>query len=286
MATQTVSTGDTAIAERDPFSQISNALSLFTGKTTTQTTGPSTQVTSSNMTPEQLNAIIQEAMAPANLASHASGMYGDTSLALGRAQIAAQTAGKYAGQTTTQTGSTTTQKVQSPLGQAGGTLLGTLLAASMGNKAVKSLTGVDLADKAMKGLKGLTSSNPSSAYDYVNGADLASDQAAAASSEAAVGSAVGGETAAAATGGADALSALFDVGAGGDLLAGTSLTDALTSLGADAAGGAGLLEGGSALLDAGLADTAGAALTDIAGATVADAGAGLGLEELLSFAFA
>jgi hypothetical protein len=282
MATQTVSTGDTAIAERDPFSQISNALSLFTGKTTTQTTGPSTQVTSSNMTPEQLNAIIQEAMAPANLASHASGMYGDTSLALARAQIAAQTAGKYAGQTQTNTGSTTTQKVQSPLGQAGGTLLGTLLAASMGNKALKSV-GVDLADKLTGMLKGSKIAPDGTTGEMMDAATAGEYGGPAA--EAAVGSAVGGETAATAAGGADALSALFDVGAGGDLLAGASLTDALTSLGADAAGGAGLLEGGSALLDAGLADTAGAALTDIAGATVADAGAGLGLEELLSFAF-
>lgn len=74
------------------------------------TTGPSTTSSKSNMTAEQLQAAISGAMAPLNIASHGAGLsaYGDTTLALGRAQVAAQEMAKAAGTTTTNSGSTTT----------------------------------------------------------------------------------------------------------------------------------------------------------------------------------
>jgi len=143
-----------AIPERDPLANITSALSLFSGKSSTSTTSPTTSTTTSNITPEQLNALIQEAMAPANLASRASGMYGDTSLALQRAQLAATTAAKYAGQTTTQSGGTQTQKIAAPLGGASG-ILGPILTASSANSAVKKLTGFDAIDKLTSGVKKL-----------------------------------------------------------------------------------------------------------------------------------
>lgn len=166
------------IAERDPLAGIATALNLFSGKTSTTTSAPSTTTTKSNISPDQLNALIQEAMAPANIASHAAGMYGDTSLAMQRAQLAATTAAKYAGQTTTQSGGSQTQKVSAPLGGLN-SALGPILAASSASNLVKKLTGFDATDKLATGLKrflpspeastGGTNLFESEAADYLSG---------------------------------------------------------------------------------------------------------------------
>ena len=256
---------DTAIAERDPLAGLSSALQLFTGKTTTQTEGPSTQTTTSNLTSDQLNAIIQEAMAPAGLASHAAGMYGDTSLAMARAQIAAQTAGKFAGQTVQNTGKTLTTKAQPQLGSASGGILGTILAASMGNKAIKNLSGVDLADKAMKGLKSAMTPSPEAGIGGASGSDASLFYDAGAGEAplgASVASAAGTDALAAGMGGATGaeMSLFSDLGAGSDLLD-TGLAASLATGGADLAAGI----GGASGADAALFYDAGTAATDAAG---------------------
>ena len=260
--------GDTAIAERDPLAGLSSALQLFTGKSQTSTTGPSTQTTTSNLTSDQLNAIIQEAMAPASLASHAAGMYGDTSLAMARAQIAAQTAGKFAGQTVQTSGSTTTQKVNAPLGAAGG-LLGTILAASMGNKAIKNLSGVDLADKVTKALKSAMTPSPEAGIGGASGSDASLFYDAGAGEAplgASVASAAGTDGLAAGIGGATGaeMSLFSDLGAGSELLD-TGLAASLAGGGADLAAGI----GGASGADLALFYDAGTAATDIAGTAAA-----------------
>lgn len=109
---------DAKIAERDPIANLTSLLDLYSGKTTVTTDSPSTTTTStrSNLTADQINAIIQNEMAPLAQASHGAGLstYSDTNLALGRSEIAANVAAKYAGTTTTQTTSGSTRTTQTP----------------------------------------------------------------------------------------------------------------------------------------------------------------------------
>jgi len=105
---------DQPLALRDPIAGLNSILDLYNGKTTvqdisgtttTQAGETNTSSTKSNLTPDQIQTQIDAAMAPLNAASHAAGLstYNDTSLALGRAQAAADVAAKYAGTTTTST---------------------------------------------------------------------------------------------------------------------------------------------------------------------------------------
>lgn len=109
---------DTPIKERDPIAGLTSILDLYNGKQTVTTTSPetSTSTTKSNLTQDQINNQIDMAMAPLNQASHAAGLstYSDTTLALGRGQVAADTAAKYAGNTTTQSNSGKTTTTTTP----------------------------------------------------------------------------------------------------------------------------------------------------------------------------
>ena len=109
---------NTPIQQKDPIASLLDTINAYSGKTTTSTTGPSSSTTKSNITPEQLDALISSAMAPLSQASHGAGIspYSDTTLALGRGQVAAEIGAKYAGTTTTESGKTNTQTTtQNPL---------------------------------------------------------------------------------------------------------------------------------------------------------------------------
>lgn len=116
-----MATGDTKIAERDPIAGLTSILDLYSGKTTTSTTSPetTTETTKSNLTADQINSQVDMAMAPLNQASHGAGLsaYSDTTLALGRGQVAADIAAKNAGssRTVTSSGKTITQSAPGAL---------------------------------------------------------------------------------------------------------------------------------------------------------------------------
>lgn len=112
---------DSPIAARDPVAQLNSIMGLFSGGSQTTTTGPSTSSTKSNLTADQLNALIADAMAPLNQASHGAGLstYSDTNLALGRAQVAAKIGAQTAGTTTTESGKTATTTKAGTLTQPG-----------------------------------------------------------------------------------------------------------------------------------------------------------------------
>lgn len=109
---------DTPIKERDPIGGLTSILDLYSGKKTVTTDSPTTttESTKSNLTADMLNNQIDMAMAPLNQASHASGLstYSDTTLALGRGQVAADIAAKNAGTTRTVTTSGGTRTTETP----------------------------------------------------------------------------------------------------------------------------------------------------------------------------
>lgn len=247
-----------AIQERDPLAGITSAINLFSGKTSTTTSSPTTSTTSSNITPEQLNALIQEAMAPANLASHAAGMYGDTSLALQRAQLASTAAAKYAGQTTTQSGGVQTQRIASPLGAASN-FLGPVMAAQSASNLVKKLTGFDAVGKLSSGVKNLLPSPEAS----MGGTNLfeseASDYLASLGAEASGGIGAVADTAAS---------------EGVNLFAGDA-ANYLAELGTDALDSAAVDAGATAVADSGILDSvsdAASSVVDWLGSFFADGG--------------
>lgn len=135
--------GETAIPTRDPIAGLNSIMGLFSGGSTTTTSGPSSSTTKSNLTAEQLNALISDAMAPLNLASHGAGLrtYSDTNLSLGRAQIAAKIGAQTAGTTTTESGKTSTTTKAGTLTQPGA-LQGLLTGAGVGMLASPVLKGV------------------------------------------------------------------------------------------------------------------------------------------------
>lgn len=136
--------GETAIPTRDPIAGLNSIMGLFSGGSTTTTSGPSSSTTKSNLTADQLNALISDAMAPLNLASHGAGLrtYSDTNLALGRAQIAAKIGAQTAGTTTTESGKTSTTTKAGTLTQPGA-LQGLLTGAGVGMLASPVLKGVN-----------------------------------------------------------------------------------------------------------------------------------------------
>lgn len=143
--------GDTPIAKTDPLASINSIIGMFSGKTQTSTESPSTttSTTKSNMTAAELQSQIDMAMAPLAQASHGAGLstYSDSNLALGRAQIAADTLAKNAGNTTTQTSSGRSSTTVTPgalsSGQIGSTLKGlaaTQLLAPVSKKVLSPLS--------------------------------------------------------------------------------------------------------------------------------------------------
>lgn len=180
-------TADQAIARRDPMQQLQSAMEMFSGKTATTTESPTTTTTKSNLTAEQLQALIDSAMAPLNQAAHAAGIipFTDTTLALGRSQIAAETAAKYAGTTTSTSGGTKTVVQQPTLSKAnlGKALPGMLLTQGVGAvanpimKALAKKTGLDqLGKKGASMIEGIGSDatgSSQSAIQAATDADLA-----------------------------------------------------------------------------------------------------------------
>lgn len=107
---------DPNLTKSNPLDYLGGLLDLYNGKESTTTDSPTTTTSStrSNMTDAQLQSIIGSAMAPVNAAQHTAGMYGSTPLAIARGQIAAETAAKNAGNTTTQTSSGGTRTTTTP----------------------------------------------------------------------------------------------------------------------------------------------------------------------------
>ena len=172
--------------KNNPIGDLVNIIDLFNGKTQTTTTSPetSTETTRSNQTQEQLNNQISMAMAPLNMASKGVGLstYGDTTLALGRGQIAGDILARNAGTTRTSQSSGRTSTTKSP-GAFGGdnteSLLTTLAVAQLGLPAVKKLyTKSGLGDWIDNSTESITDfiTTPSSWFDFGSSAgDLASE---------------------------------------------------------------------------------------------------------------
>jgi hypothetical protein len=148
---------------KDPLASLSSILDLFSGKTSVTTTSPSTitESTRSNITQDQLAALIAGEMAPLNQASKGSGLsaYGDTTLALGRGEVAANVAAKYAGSTTTRQSSGETRTTTSPgplsgdrIGDTAGNLILMQLASPFAKKLTKQGGFIDgISDAIDKG---------------------------------------------------------------------------------------------------------------------------------------
>jgi len=135
-----------AFTKNNPISDLVNIIDLFNGKTQTTTVSPetTTETTKSNLTQEQLNNQISMAMAPLSQASHGAGIstYGDTTLALGRGQIAADILAKNAGTTRTSqsSGRTSTTKTPGAFGPENrDNILGTLALSQIGLPVAKKL---------------------------------------------------------------------------------------------------------------------------------------------------
>ena len=142
---------DAAIPIRDPIAGLNSILDLYSGKQTVSDIGgaTTTDTTKSNMTADQLQSQIDQAMAPLNAGAHAAGLstYSDTSLALGRAQVAGDILAKNAGTTSTKTSSGSTNTVTTPgalsasrIGQTAGNLLLTQIGAPLAKKITAPIT--------------------------------------------------------------------------------------------------------------------------------------------------
>lgn len=146
---------NTPIQQKDPIASLLDTINMYSGKSTTSTTGPSSSTTKSNITPDQLEALISSAMAPLSQAAHGAGIspYSDTTLALGRGQVAAEIGAKYAGTTTTESGKTSTQTTaQNPITGGG---IKNALKASLTGQAIKGLA-VNPITKALAKKTGLS----------------------------------------------------------------------------------------------------------------------------------
>ena len=146
----------------DPIANLTNVLGLFNGKETETTDSPTTRTTTtkSNLTSEQLSALIQQEMLPLAQAGHAAGIsgYGDTTLKLGRDQVAGNILAKAAGSTTTETtsGGTRTTSNPGPLSSSRiGDTAKSLLLTQFGAPALKKLgskfDGASIVDSILGG---------------------------------------------------------------------------------------------------------------------------------------
>ena len=144
-----------AVDKNNPFAELGSLLDMFSGKTTVVTDTPTTTTSStkSNLSQDQINSLISEAMLPVQGASKAAGLYGDSTMQLARVQAATDVAAKYAGNTTTQTtsGGTRTSTTQGALqGDNGINALKLLGVAQVGapilSKGKKFLDTLDLGD--------------------------------------------------------------------------------------------------------------------------------------------
>jgi hypothetical protein len=272
---------DTPIAARDPVANLNSVLSLFSGGSQTTTTGPSTSSTKSNLTADQLNALIADAMAPLNQASHGAGLstYSDTNLALGRAQVAAKIGAQTAGTTTTESGKTSTTTKAGTLTQPGAmkSILAGTGASMLLSPVLKGVSkGVGI-DKMSKGIEDAIASSLASGTTNLGGG-LAVD---------ATGSITGGSTAEAVSGlsldpelatllGLDAgtTGAAVGAGAAADMAAATTAGETAGAAGAAAAGTEALAgdavagEAGAALADGAVFDPTSAMV--VGGALAAD----------------
>lgn len=106
----------TKIPTIDPIANLKAIMDMYAGSESTTTESPSTttSTTKSNITPEQLNMLVREAMLPLAQASRAAGVYGDSAYTLGAGEIAAKIAAQNAGTTTTQTSSGGTRTTTTP----------------------------------------------------------------------------------------------------------------------------------------------------------------------------
>jgi len=141
------------IPKVDSIGSLNALLGLFSGTQQETTTSPTTTTTRSNVTQDQLNALIAQEMAPLAGASHAAGMsaYGDTSLALGRGEVAGNLLAKYAGQTTTSSGDTKTTKVPGAFSpERIGSTVGSMATMQLGFPLLKKLS--DKASEASTGM--------------------------------------------------------------------------------------------------------------------------------------
>lgn len=169
------------IPEVNPIQNLQSILELYGGKTSTQTATetPTSTTTKSNLTPDQLTALINEAMAPLSQASHGAGLspYSDTNLSLGRAKVAGEILAKNAGTTTTASGGTRTTTNVTPAAMSPGNLAtagGNLLLQQIGGPLVKKVlakTGVDtLGDKIGDWFGSLGESSPVDMTGFTTGA--------------------------------------------------------------------------------------------------------------------
>jgi hypothetical protein len=151
----------------DPIANLTNILDLFNGKETQTVDSPTTRTstTKSNLTAEQLNQLISQEMLPLAMAGHSAGIsgYGDTTLQLGRSQVAGNILAKAAGSTTTETTSGGTRTTSNPgplsssrLGDTAKSLLLTQVGAPLLKKLGNKVDPTSWIDSAMGGGSGFT----------------------------------------------------------------------------------------------------------------------------------